>query len=44
MSKVIGVKMEPKGEAAAKDLKYYIQVVEWTEDKLDVKVKFKDSG
>ena len=43
MSKVIGIKMEPKSEVEANKLKYYIEVVEWTEDKLDVQVKFKDS-
>ena len=44
MNKVIGIKMEPQGEASAQDLKYFIKVVEWTEDKLDVKVEFKNSG
>ena len=44
MSKVIGIKMEPKSDVEAEKLKYYIEIVEWTEEKLDVKVKFKDSG
>ena len=36
MSKVMGIKMEPKSHVEAEKLKYYIEVVEWTEDKLDV--------
>ena len=43
MSKVIGIKMEPKSDVEANELKYYIEVKEWTEDKLDVQVKFKDA-
>ena len=35
--------MEPKSDVEAEKLKYYIEIVEWTEEKLDVKVKFKDS-
>lgn len=36
MSKVIGIKMKPESDVKADKLKYYIEVKEWTEDKLDV--------
>jgi len=44
MNEILGLNVQPKSDAAASKLKYYIEVNSWTEDKIDFTVKFKDPG